>query len=105
MKLFKCDNCGQLLYFDNSQCERCGHKLGFLPDELALFTLIEYNGVYGICEKPAQTGYRYCENYKYNVCNWLIPEEDDSPYCKACSLNRTIPNIGNAEYRQRWYTI
>jgi len=105
MKLFKCDNCGQLLYFDNSQCERCGHKLGFLPDDLALFTLIEYNGVYGIWGKPAQTGYRYCENYKYNVCNWLIPEEDDSPYCKACSLNRTIPDIGNAEYRQRWYTI
>jgi len=51
MKLFKCDNCGQLLYFENSQCERCGHKSGFLHNELALFTLRENIGAYTILGK------------------------------------------------------
>lgn len=32
MKLFKCQACGQLLYFENHTCERCGHRLGYLPE-------------------------------------------------------------------------
>ena len=31
MKLFKCQSCGQLLYFENTSCERCSHRLGYLP--------------------------------------------------------------------------
>jgi hypothetical protein len=26
MKLFECRHCGQLLYFENTRCERCGRK-------------------------------------------------------------------------------
>ena len=32
MKLFTCQHCGQLLYFENTRCERCGHALGYLPE-------------------------------------------------------------------------
>ena len=32
MKLFTCQSCRQLLYFENTHCERCGHMLGYLPD-------------------------------------------------------------------------
>ncbi len=106
MKLFKCDNCGQLLYFENSRCEKCGHSLGFLPEALNLFTLAgEEDNHFTIWGKPNGIKYRYCENHQYNVCNWLIPAEDDAQFCKACSFNRTIPNISNAEYRLRWTTI
>ena len=31
VKLFKCQSCGQLLYFENTSCERCSHRLGYLP--------------------------------------------------------------------------
>ena len=31
MKLFECDACGQPLYFENTHCENCGRRLGFLP--------------------------------------------------------------------------
>jgi len=32
MKLFSCQACGQLLYFENVRCENCGHALGYLTD-------------------------------------------------------------------------
>ena len=32
MKLFTCQQCRQLLYFENTRCERCGHALGYLPE-------------------------------------------------------------------------
>ena len=32
MKLFACQACGQLLYFENIRCENCGRTLGYLPD-------------------------------------------------------------------------
>ena len=105
MKLFKCDNCGQLLYFENSRCVQCGHQLGFLPHETALYTLKEDSGNYTIWGESAQTKYRYCNNHQYNVCNWLIPADSDALFCKACSFNRTIPDISNPEYRLRWNTI
>ncbi|WP_419896478.1 zinc-binding metallopeptidase family protein [Roseomonas sp. USHLN139] len=31
MRLFGCEVCGQLLYFENTQCVRCGATLGYLP--------------------------------------------------------------------------
>src|ERR1700760_961754 len=32
MKVFTCQACGQLLYFENVRCKKCGHALGYLPD-------------------------------------------------------------------------
>ena len=29
MKLFRCDHCGNVLYFENTVCENCGHALGY----------------------------------------------------------------------------
>ena len=39
MRIFSCGNCGQLVFFENLRCERCGTELGFLPDRLALVAL------------------------------------------------------------------
>ena len=32
MKVFHCQHCGQMVYFANTRCERCGNHLGYLPD-------------------------------------------------------------------------
>jgi hypothetical protein len=39
MKLFECLACGQPLYFENTSCESCGRRLGFLPDSGVLSAL------------------------------------------------------------------
>ena len=32
VKLFVCASCQQVVYFENSQCTRCGHALAYLPE-------------------------------------------------------------------------
>jgi hypothetical protein len=106
MKLFKCSNCGQLIYFENSHCEQCGSKLGFHADDVQLYPLVEQdNSTFTIYNKLDSIHYQYCANHFYKVCNWLVPVNSDSVYCKACSLNRTIPNLNRPEYAARWKKI
>lgn len=106
MKLFKCNHCGQVLYFENSKCEKCGCQLGFSGQSLQLSPLIEKgNDTYKIYEDNSEKLYHYCKNHDYNVCNWLVPAKEENLFCTACRLNRTIPNISKNEYRQQWNTI
>ena len=47
---------------------------------------------------------RLCANARYDACNWLVPADDQSAYCRACRLNRVIPDLsvpGNLVLWQR----
>ena len=71
MKLFTCQHCGQLLYFENTGCERCGRALGFLP-ELATLSALEPDGeLWRALAAPAKR-YRACANAVYDACNWQV---------------------------------
>ena len=107
MKIFSCNACGHGLYFHNVACTYCGHRLGFVPDRLDLvaFSLTETGSWQPVNTDSATTSYRPCANYAdHNTCNWMVPEQDANPLCKACRLNRTIPDLsvpGNAGLWQR----
>ncbi|MEZ4714455.1 MAG: putative zinc-binding peptidase [Caldilineaceae bacterium] len=102
MRLFRCRNCGQLLYFENTVCEKCGHALGYLCEQDALLTLTAaQNDLWFEAQAPT-TAFRYCANYEYGVCNWLIPNHTGATLCLACQLNRTIPHLHQAENLRRW---
>jgi hypothetical protein len=106
MKLFNCTKCGQLLYFENSHCEQCHSPLGFISEELKLVPLVEKSdGNFSIYGRDEAVLYRYCQNHEYNVCNWLVLQGQDNDCCRACSHNRTIPDLSKQEYRQRWNVI
>jgi hypothetical protein len=32
MRIFHCDACGELVYFENTSCLNCGTALAYLPD-------------------------------------------------------------------------
>jgi len=102
MKLFKCQHCGQLLYFENTRCERCGHELGFLSDQLDLLTLIRVDHRTFSDFRNQHNQYRYCANAQYNVCNWLLPANSPDQFCVACKLNDTIPDLGKQEHLVQW---
>ncbi|SDM25050.1 hypothetical protein SAMN05421823_111222 [Catalinimonas alkaloidigena] len=105
MQLFKCTHCGQLLYFENHHCEKCGYPLGFEPEKLKLVPLVPvHDAVFEIYENGPET-YRYCDNHQHGVCNWLVPTDSPSAYCKACELNRTVPDLSNPDYVARWQTL
>ena len=40
MKLFKCQSCQQILYFENTVCVKSGHRLGYIPEMATLSALI-----------------------------------------------------------------
>jgi hypothetical protein len=42
MKVFHCDHCGNLLFFENTQCVRCGQLVAYLPD-LAIVGSLDSN--------------------------------------------------------------
>ena len=104
MKLFECQNCGQLIYFENTQCERCGHALGFLPS-LAVMTALRplEGGSYAPLAEPSAK-VSYCANRPHGACNWLVDAGAD-PLCVACKLNRTIPDLAQAENLRRWQRV
>lgn len=105
MKLFKCTRCGQMIYFENSTCEQCGFPLGFLSEDLQLVPLTKTDyGSFTIYGRDA-TAYRYCSNHKHDVCNWLVRADYPGSFCRACELNRTIPNLSRLEYANRWKVL
>jgi hypothetical protein len=94
MRLFACQSCSQMVYFENVSCTRCEAVLGFAPDALLINALTA--GDDGIWQ-PIGGGrrYRHCANrLQYDVSNWLVPADDPEPYCIACRLDRTIPDLG-----------
>jgi len=101
MKLFLCQHCSQLLYFENRQCQNCGHRLGYLPSVATLSALEHDNNVWRALALP--TGrFRFCNNAQYDACNWLVPAESSETFCAACRYNRTIPDLTRRENLERW---
>ena len=105
MKLFECTYCGQLLQFENTRCERCTHKLGFVAESLQLFPLVQEGMLFHLYNGPSAIKYRYCDNYEYGVCNWLVEDAPGARFCSACLLNQTIPDLSRPEYLDRWKVI
>jgi len=93
MQLFTCSNCGQIIYFENTRCERCGNAIGLIREGKQMVVL------------SAGGGYRYCANHAFDVCNWLVAVSTGSVFCEACELNRTIPNLQEPSYREYWSKI
>jgi hypothetical protein len=93
MKLFGCQGCGQLLYFENVLCESCGRALGYLTDltEISALDQVETGG-WAVLAAPGQ-GYKFCHNYDAGMCNWMLPASSEEEFCAACRHNRVIPDL------------
>src|SRR6478735_7864230 len=81
MKLFRCDHCGHLLYFENTRCERCGRTLGYEPEVNALCSL---EGGPEVWTAPFLDNreFVFCANAAHGACNWLVPYAPGAdPYC------------------------
>lgn len=92
MKLFKCQHCSQILYFENNVCEKCSHHLGYIP-ETAVLSALEPQDNRWHALAVSNTLYRSCANGEFDVCNWLIEDASSEKYCVCCRHNRTIPDI------------
>ena len=100
MKLFQCQACGHLLYFENTRCERCERRLGYQPEGASLLALDEVDGAWSPAGRPALR-VRFCANADQDACNWLV-EEEGQEYCLACRHNRTVPDLSAPGHLLLW---
>ena len=75
MKLFNCQHCRQLLYFENTRCERCGHALGYLPDVGTLSALEPDGDAWRALANAAVGATGRARTRQHGVCNWLVPAD------------------------------
>jgi hypothetical protein len=75
VRAFTCPACGQLLFFENSECLRCGAAVGYVPEER---TFVALGGVVSRCANMQLAG-----------CNWLV--DAVGKLCQSCALTRTRP--------------
>jgi hypothetical protein len=105
MKLFRCDHCGNVLYFENTVCEQCGHALGYWPATNMLVSLEPEAGHFHAPALPNQQ-FVYCANAQHGACNWLVEyEPGGDPFCRACRHNGIIPPMNDAANLDHWQVI
>jgi hypothetical protein len=109
MKVFHCDHCGHLVFFENTQCVNCGRLLAFLPDLLLIGSLDPDHESESRWRSPlphAAGAYRLCGNYQATqVCNWAIETGDDNPLCRSCRLTRVVPDLSVDGHNEAWYRL
>lgn len=109
MRKFECAKCGANVYFGNVKCVECGSALGFMP------TLMRMETVEARAPDPPGT-YRcvngnvavhYCQNARHQTCNWLVggSRSDGNALCRACALNKTIPNLAEPANLAAWSAL
>ncbi|WP_130431641.1 zinc-binding metallopeptidase family protein [Rivibacter subsaxonicus] len=116
---YRC-RCGRPVFFRNSLCLACHTELGFDPERGTLLPLVPGPFVSTWMEAAAATNgasadvplYTRCANYDSAAgCNWLLPlaapAAGRSPQllCRACRLNRMIPNQAEEAGREAWAKI
>ncbi|MBB3659540.1 hypothetical protein FHX15_004806 [Rhizobium sp. BK650] len=103
MRLFACDNCGHVIHFDNRQCVRCNHRLGFFAGDLSMHALESRDEAnLQLVSDPTRL-VRFCANAGLDICNWLV--DDGNDFCIACRHNRLVPNTGTQDGIDRWRRI
>lgn len=91
MKQLTC-RCGQVVYFDNEVCGRCGRALAFDPETLSMQS-----------EAEPGAGLPVCANRHGIVrCNWRADPANPDGVCVSCASSAVIPALSKPENRERW---
>jgi len=107
MRLFRCDTCGNAIYFDNRSCVTCGSRLGFVADDVAVHALLPDAGQPDRWRRVDQQQflYRFCNNAAHDICNWLVRADDSNGWCQACRHNGLVPDPNTPDGLRRWRAI
>lgn len=109
MKLFQCDTCAQILFFENSACTSCGSRLGYLEDANKLVTVPEdADDPRGVMIDAPGARFRVtrCKNdVEHDACNWLVSATGKPRYCRSCELTEIIPDLSIEQNRAAWIEV
>jgi len=108
MRIFRCDQCGHLVFFENVACTHCGATLAFLPDAMRIAAVVNDGPHWRVAsrKRKGRRRYRLCRNYSAeNICNWAIPASDPNPLCRSCRLTQVLPDLSVPGNKQAWYKL
>jgi hypothetical protein len=111
VRLFACDACGQVLFFENSCCVTCSRAVAYCVEAGELVGLPDPSGD---PDAPHSVAVSYgearnfirCWNFtEHDACNWLVEADRDQPLCRSCRLNDVIPDLSDEANRNAWVEI
>lgn len=112
MRLFSCAACGQIVFFENTECESCHHRLGYrpIPGDILTLEAAEHDTsgrpLWRSINSQEDALWRFCANAEYSACNWLLNADDAGDYCLCCHHNRTVPDVvGTPDNLHRWQAM
>lgn len=100
--------CGRPIFFHNSVCLGCKAQLGFVPEVLQVRSLKPHSrkGAWTVDGSDGSTVWKRCENFESAAgCNWLTLANETESLCRACRLNRTIPDQADPDNARWWRKI
>lgn len=105
MAPYPCPNCKRLLHFEVRICPSCTFTLGYDPASDGFLFLGDGATTWRDGDGRAHDVVVCANNNAYEVCNWLVATGDETPYCRACRHNRTIPDLTVPSVPPRWRRI
>ena len=104
-RFYQC-RCGNPVFFDNTQCLACQSQLGYLPDE-GRVAAMDPGPEPGTCKTDGRKEMlKFCGNRESPAaCNWMMLAANPKKHCIACRLNRTIPDLKDADNARYWRAI
>jgi superoxide dismutase len=121
MKTFHCDKCSQQVFFENTLCCNCGSILGYQPEKRVVSSFEPADDAPSVQAtqdgqtpmrwrslNPADKGavYKQCHNYAVeNVCNWMLPADDENELCASCQLTVIIPSLSTDKNHLLWQRL
>jgi hypothetical protein len=105
MKLFTCQACGNMLYFENRTCGKCWHRLAYLPERSTVSAVEPIDSSeWKPLASPAEQRF-FCANAGLDACNWLVPAGTNDQFCVACRHNGVIPDLTIQANLAAWQQI
>ncbi|MGF7153964.1 zinc-binding metallopeptidase family protein [Novosphingobium gossypii] len=105
MRAFPCPNCRRLNHFEVRVCPNCQATLGYDPQIDAFRFLADGATVWRDGQGGIADVVVCANNNDYQICNWLVEQDDTTPMCRACRHNRTIPDLTEPSVPPRWAKI
>ncbi|MDX1400752.1 MAG: putative zinc-binding metallopeptidase [Kiloniellales bacterium] len=108
MQRFVCD-CGNRLFFENSQCLSCEREVSWCPSCQTLTALTSTEQ--GLrCARCDVELWKCANRTEYDVCNRSIiassgAASDSSLLCDCCRYNETIPDLTLAGNLDHWHAL
>ena len=111
MRLFHCDQCNHIVFFESVQCVHCGSTLAYVPGVDDVSVMVGISGSAPGQENYQRLGdishnYRMCANRThYQACNFAIAADDPNPLCTACRQTEILPDLAVDGNTLRWQKL